>query len=84
VRQTPEENQRRHEQLNAEIARRGLIYFAGRGIGSEGNWPPEESLLVLGISEQEAIKLGRDFGQNAVVCGRRGEPARLLSCAAGH
>jgi hypothetical protein len=35
------------------------------------------SLFILGLSEAEAIDLGREFGQNAVVCGDHGGIARL-------
>ncbi|MHA4899884.1 DUF3293 domain-containing protein [Enterococcus faecium] len=41
-------------------------------------WPPEASLLVLGVPAAEAEELGRRFGQVAVVVGERGGAGRLL------
>lgn len=69
------ENAERMGRLAAEVRDRGLVHFAGTGTG--GDWPPEPSLLVLGLTEPDAVALGRGFGQLAVVVGRRGKPARL-------
>ena len=68
----------------AELARRleelGHPFLAGQGVGAAGDWPPEPSLLVLGIGENAALEIGRAFGQVAIVVGRRGEPAALRFC----
>ena len=40
-------------------------------------WVPEDSYLILGIPRTDAISLGYDFGQNAIVVGRIGNPAEL-------
>ena len=78
---TPEDqNQRAHQELRAVVRTRGWVFFEGRGASADGNWPPEVSLLVLGVTADEACKLGRQFKQLAVVVGRRGEPARLQWC----
>jgi len=69
------ENAARMASLAAVVRDRGLVHVAGAGTG--GDWPPEPSLLVLGLTEADAVALGRAFGQLAVVVGRRGEPARL-------
>jgi hypothetical protein len=71
------ENDKRHAALIREIERAGLRWLPGRGIGD--GWS-ERSLLVIACSEAKALALGQRFGQLAVVVGRRGEPARLLSC----
>jgi len=71
------ENAERMAHLAAVVRDRGLVHFAGTGTGTGGDWPPEPSLLVLGLTEPDAVALGRGFGQLAVVVGRRGEPARL-------
>ena len=55
-----------------------LDWLPGEGIGDDS---AEESLLVLGISRGKAVALGRAFGQLAVVTGRRGGGAQLVSCA---
>jgi hypothetical protein len=69
-----EENQARQRELHSAVT--GYASFEGAGVG-EG-WPPEPSLLILGMSEEVAADVGRRFGQNAVVVGRLGGPARLL------
>jgi hypothetical protein len=56
----------------------GYRYFEGEGVGEDENWLPEKSFLVIGMSREEAIKLGKQFNQNAIVFGRMGEPAELL------
>ncbi len=43
-----------------------------------GVWPVEPGLLVLGCSLPLAKKIGRAFGQLAVLHGRRDEVARLV------
>jgi hypothetical protein len=43
-------------------------------------WQPEESLLVLGISRDEARTLGRAYGQNAILFGDAGGRLWLLAC----
>jgi hypothetical protein len=59
------------------VRRRGLAHHPAIGVGDDGSWPAEQSLLVLGIDKAEAVALGRAFEQFAVVVGRRGGPARL-------
>lgn len=77
VRLAPSDNSRRHEALLHHVRRRALPFHRGVGIGDDGSWPAEPSLLVLGLDETAAITLGRTFGQRAVVVGERGRPARL-------
>lgn len=73
----PSENLRRHEALLSHLRRYALPCHIGVGIGDDGSWPAEESVLVLGLDETAAVALGRTFGQRAVVVGERGRPARL-------
>jgi hypothetical protein len=54
--------------------------FLGEGIGDDGAWPPEPSILVLGIEREAAVQLGRLFGQRAIVCGELGGLATLVLC----
>jgi hypothetical protein len=72
-----EANAERMRQLRAVVEAAGYTHHPGRGQGP-GDWPPEASLLVLGIAEAEAVSLGRRFGQRAIVTGRRDGPARLV------
>ena len=52
----------------------------GEGIDDDGAWPPERSILVLGIERQTAVELGRRFGQRAIVCGELSGVADLALC----
>src|SRR5262245_40006870 len=70
-----DENRLRSEALRQRLAR--FTTYRGEGVGP-GRHPPEASFLVLGIEEAEAEDVGAEFGQNAVVVGRPGAPARLL------
>jgi hypothetical protein len=76
---SPEENHHRQVDLENELRIGGWDFFPGEGVGNGGTWPPEPSVLVLGIDEATAQKLGRAFGQNAVVVGRLGRPAELAT-----
>jgi hypothetical protein len=54
--------------------------YTGEGIGVDGTWPPERSILVLGIEREAAVQLGGRFGQVAIVFGEAGGPATLVLC----
>ena len=41
-------------------------------------WSPEESILILGIERSEAERLGRKFGQAAIVIGTSSTAPELL------
>jgi hypothetical protein len=74
-----EENARRHGRLESDLRAGGWTsFFFGEGVGAGGDWPPETSILVLGIDEAAAKQLGEAFEQNAIVIGRLGEPAQLV------
>jgi Protein of unknown function (DUF3293) len=73
-----EENAHRTAELEAAVRERGWIHYRGHGVGRDGRWAPEPSLLIVGIAEADAGELARRFGQNAIVAGRAGEAARLV------
>ena len=75
-----EENVGRQQALLQAVQDRGLTVFEGESVLDPAAWPPEPSLLILGMPPDEARSLGRRFGQLAIVAGRRGEPARLVAC----
>lgn len=77
---TPRENDKRQRSLRGKIEAAGYRWLPGEGRGDDVSWAPEDSLLVLGISEGKAVSLGRQFGQLAIVVARVGKPARLVSC----
>ncbi|GEM48782.1 DUF3293 domain-containing protein [Deinococcus cellulosilyticus] len=63
---TPEENQERHAAL--EVAVRQLGHPVDHYVAGEGEWE-EPGCFIRGISLAEAVQLGRDFQQNAVLFG---------------
>ena len=63
--------------LRLDIARHGYQWLPGEGRARSGDWPPEQSFLILGIPVSEARILGRRYGQLAIVVGRLGKKARL-------
>jgi hypothetical protein len=69
------ENRRRQAELAAAVA--GWSCLPGEGVGDADDWPPEPSLLVLGVSATEADALARRFGQAAWVWYPIGGPAEL-------
>lgn len=71
------ENTERHVQLLATVAALGFQSIPGHGVPDNPGWQPEISLLILGISQDQATKLAEKFGQNAIVIGNPGLPARL-------
>jgi len=73
-----EENTRRMADFEKAVQHNGWRCFHGEGVGRDRRWPPEPSLLIVDIKEPEAIELAKAFGQNAIVAGRPGEPARLV------
>lgn len=71
------ENEARQAALQEELA--GERWCAG--VNGEGAWA-EPSVIVSGLPLRRALRLGRDFGQLALIwgCGQR---AALVWCAAG-
>jgi len=75
----PEANAAAQARLEAELAAAGRACLRGASRG-DGGWPPEPSLLVLGLPRAEALALARRHGQEALVVGRRGAAAELVFC----
>lgn len=70
-----QENNLRHEHLRNKIL--SYKFFEGEGVGEDPNWKPEKSFLILGISKEDAISIGEEFEQNAIVIGIKGGSANL-------
>jgi hypothetical protein len=64
--------------LEAELKAAGLSFVRGVGVDPSGTWPGEPSVLVLGISAEEAVRLGSAYGQSAIVVAGRDAVARLV------
>jgi hypothetical protein len=71
---SPGDNAPLRERLRAD----GYRFYAGAGIGMSPGYDPEASFFVPGLSEADAVTLGRDFGQNAVLVVESGKPSRLV------
>jgi hypothetical protein len=67
VASSPKENAVRQQMLVADLKHLGVPMTGGVGVDPSGQWPGEDSLLAMGLSEDEAIILGWLYGQNAVV-----------------
>ena len=44
-----------------------VAIYPGEGRDPQGQWPSEASFMVLGLEPRQAAKLGKRFGQNAVL-----------------
>ena len=75
---TDEENALRNAALERRLDQLGYGYVHGAGVPDDGDWKPEESFLVFGVSQESAIELCDEFEQRAVVIGTRGGAAELL------
>ena len=75
-----DQNTGRNRELEALLRSQDLVFYRGDGVGSDPTWPAEASFLVLGISRDAAMHLGRQFGQNAIVCGTLKHAAELVDC----
>jgi hypothetical protein len=71
-----EENIQSHWKLCQ--ATKNYLCFEGEGVGEDSSWTPELSLLIIGISKENAIRIGKDFKQNAIIFGVIGLPAELI------
>lgn len=64
------ENQTAMQNLTDSLNGRRIAWLSGAGVGDDGDWPPEPSVLALGLDEADADALCIAFRQNAVVvCG---------------
>ncbi len=70
-------NEQRHRQLLAAVADAGLDALPARNHDPHGQWPDEQSLLVIGAEPDWLIALAQHLGQLALVAGRPGGEAEL-------
>lgn len=74
------ENARRQNALIAEARRLGSALLRGRGVGLDGKWPAEDSVLIIGIDRTGAVEIGKLFGQLCIVYAERESPVELVMC----
>ena len=67
-------------QLEDYLSGKRYVFFKGMGVGDDDSWELEASFMVLDIRKEDAIKLGRQFKQNAIVVGVIGTSAELIDC----
>lgn len=70
-------NRERNGELADLIAQGGWEYYPGVGAGTDGSWPPEESFWMLNVPPEDTIRLGRRFGQNALLWWEKGKVVEL-------
>ena len=73
---TDKENLKRQSLLLSKIS--DYKFYEGEGVGEDSTWKPERSILIVGITKNEAISLGREFEQNAIVYGKINEVPELI------
>jgi hypothetical protein len=64
---TEEENEEAQARLAQDVAALGLAIRQGMGEDPGGQCTGEPCLLALGISREDAERLGRRYGQNAIL-----------------
>ncbi len=60
-------NQQEQAALAARLEGCARNVLPGEGRGRIGDWPAEPSWLALGIDFDDACRVGREFGQNAII-----------------
>ena len=61
------ENEQRQNALIKKLESKGYSCLAGEGRPRTVEWKSEPSVLVPGLSQEDACLIGREFQQNAVV-----------------
>ncbi|CAN5398830.1 hypothetical protein BH10ACI2_BH10ACI2_17150 [soil metagenome] len=77
---TEPENLDRQAKLIQHLESRGLRYLRGFGKGDDPSWEPEPSLFILDIGRNDAIAIGRQFDQNAILWGEIEGFPELIWC----
>ncbi len=71
-------NQLRHGMLEMAMQSLGLPALSAEGRDPTGAWPPEASLLLIGTTPGQELRLLRDYEQHAAVLLQHGRPAELV------
>ncbi|MEQ9460221.1 MAG: DUF3293 domain-containing protein [Phycisphaeraceae bacterium] len=74
-----EENAKRLAELDALLQSEGWMFFKGKAIADTGDWPDEDSRLIIGMDvEDGALELGYCLGQKAIVVVSGEDPSPQL------
>ncbi|MFM2312762.1 MAG: hypothetical protein RLZZ04_2038 [Cyanobacteriota bacterium] len=71
------ENKQRHHKLRSHLQELQVPWLAALGMDQTGIWTPEPSFWISGIELLEAIAIGRQFEQNAIVYSELHQSAEL-------
>lgn len=72
------ENEASQQRLEDELSARGIKLLPSEGKGLIGEWPPEPSVLALGLEFRAAQDLAVKYQQNAYLWIEKGFPAELI------
>jgi len=75
---TEEVNRQRHAALRGYLEEKGIEFCDGEGGDDAGEWPPEVSCYLSNVSLFEATKIGKQWGQNAIVWASNDQIPRLI------
>jgi hypothetical protein len=81
-RQAPFRNRQSQRQLARALMQQGRMVLPARNEDPRGRWPVEPSLLVTGMSSQDARQLAARFHQAAFLLVEAGGTPRLIETAA--
>ncbi len=71
-------NQLAHAQLETILITQARVYYPGAGIDPDGVWPPEPSFMILGLTQENARLLAKQFCQRALVWVAYGQAPQLI------
>jgi len=75
----PHDNDQAQRRLVEQLRVGGWACIEAEGRSTTSDWPPEQSLLVLGLRRSQATALARAYRQSAIIwCGRSAIPELLL------
>ncbi len=80
IRLEPAENNSRHSKLIMALTGDNYSVLPGKSVADAGDWPDEESALVLGIGLNDAKKVSAGFEQNGFLYGKPGQAIELVLC----
>ncbi len=75
-----QENTQRQQALTAVVRKMGLRFTEAFSSSPADDWPREQSIFIFDITLEQAVDLGRQFSQHAIVFGRLGKEAELVWC----
>jgi len=79
VRHPDDANQLRHQNFCQLMQTNGCLFFPALGRSPDQSWQ-EQSLLLLNLSRETALKWGRYLEQNAILYGENNAIPTLLFC----